>query len=116
MLDSGSRQEEIGRWIFSLPCQVQFPPKLREELERTGAVPGAQRRCAAAPPHLLPRREAPRGPGTPGVAAGACPAHGLALRLYERFLQERLRIHPQRGPLSRRTPADGPADRRSAAS
>ena len=39
MLDSGGRQEEIGRWIFSLPCQVQFPPKLREELERTGAVP-----------------------------------------------------------------------------
>src|SRR5580704_13178970 len=39
MLDSGGRQEEIGRWIFSLPCHVQFPPKLREELERTGAVP-----------------------------------------------------------------------------
>ena len=39
MLDNGDRQGEIARWIFSLPCHVQFPPKLREELERTGAVP-----------------------------------------------------------------------------
>ena len=39
MLDSGSRQGEIAQWIYSLPCLVQFPPKLREELERTGAVP-----------------------------------------------------------------------------
>jgi hypothetical protein len=39
MLDSGGRQAEVERWIFSLPCNVQFPAKLREELERTGAVP-----------------------------------------------------------------------------
>jgi hypothetical protein len=39
MLDSGGRQADIAQWIFSLPCHVQFPPKLREELERSGAVP-----------------------------------------------------------------------------
>ena len=39
MLDSSGRQGEIARWIYSLPCRVQFPPRLHEELERTGAVP-----------------------------------------------------------------------------
>jgi len=39
MLDSDGRRGEIARWIFSLPCHVQFPRRLRAELERTGAVP-----------------------------------------------------------------------------
>jgi hypothetical protein len=39
MLDSDGRQEEIARWVYSLPCHVEFPLKLRAELERTGAVP-----------------------------------------------------------------------------
>src|SRR5580692_6141576 len=42
MLDVGSRQDDIARWIHSLPCHVQLPPKLREQFEKSGAavVPG----------------------------------------------------------------------------
>jgi hypothetical protein len=39
MLDVASRQADIVRWIYSLPCHVQVPPKLREELEKTGPMP-----------------------------------------------------------------------------
>jgi hypothetical protein len=43
MLDVGSRQADIARWIFSLPCHVQIPEKLRDDFEKTGAgsVPAA---------------------------------------------------------------------------
>ena len=114
MLDNGDRQGEIARWIFSLPCHVQFPPKLREELERTGAVPvpgddvrrhrrifcrGEKHRAA------LELRQ---------IAALAPPPDRLAMRLYQRLLQGRLRLHPQRHPLSGRAAADGPAHRRAA--
>ncbi len=37
MLDSVSKQGEIIRWIYSLPCHVQLPEKLRKDLEKTGA-------------------------------------------------------------------------------
>ena len=30
---------EIARWIYSLPCHVQLPQKLRDDLEKTGAGP-----------------------------------------------------------------------------
>ena len=42
MLDVDSRQEDVARWICSLPCRVQLPQKLRDELEKSGAaaVPG----------------------------------------------------------------------------
>ena len=38
MLDVGSRQEDIARWIYSLPSCVQLPQRLREDLEKTGAA------------------------------------------------------------------------------
>ena len=39
MLDVGSRQDDIARWICSLPCHVQLPQKLRDEFEKSGAAP-----------------------------------------------------------------------------
>ncbi len=39
MLDVSGRQDDIARWICSLPCHVRLPPKLRDELEKTGAGP-----------------------------------------------------------------------------
>ncbi len=39
MLDSNNRQADLARWIYSLPCLVQLPQKLRDELEKTGAAP-----------------------------------------------------------------------------
>jgi hypothetical protein len=39
MLDVDSRQGEIAQWIYALPCHVQLPRKLRDEFEKTGAVP-----------------------------------------------------------------------------
>ena len=39
MLDVGGRQGEIIRWIYSLPCHVQLPQKLRDDLEKSGAGP-----------------------------------------------------------------------------
>ena len=39
MLDVENRQDDILRWILSLPCHVRLPQRLRDELEKTGAVP-----------------------------------------------------------------------------
>jgi len=39
MLDVGSRQGGIAHWIYSLPCHVQLPQKLRDAFEKTGAAP-----------------------------------------------------------------------------
>jgi len=39
MLDVGSRREGIAHWIYSLPCHVQLPPKLRDAFEKTGTAP-----------------------------------------------------------------------------
>jgi hypothetical protein len=39
MLDVGSRQAEIARWIYSLPCQVQLPARLREDFDKSGPLP-----------------------------------------------------------------------------
>ncbi len=39
MLDVGSRQGEIAQWIYSLPCLVQLPRKLREAFEKIGETP-----------------------------------------------------------------------------
>ncbi len=39
MLDLDSRQGEIAQWIYSLPCLVQLPRKLREAFEKIGEAP-----------------------------------------------------------------------------
>ena len=39
MLDLGARHEQIARWIFSLPCHVQLPQRLRDGLEKSAVAP-----------------------------------------------------------------------------
>jgi len=39
MLDVDSRQGAIADWIYSLPCRVRLPQKLRDAFEKIGAAP-----------------------------------------------------------------------------
>ncbi|MGO9113856.1 MAG: hypothetical protein ACLP9L_31895 [Thermoguttaceae bacterium] len=39
MLDVRSRHGSLAEWIYSLPCHVQVPQKLRDAFEKTGAAP-----------------------------------------------------------------------------
>ena len=114
MLDVGSRQEDIARWICSLPCHVQLPQKLREEMEKTGAVPVPGDDVRRHRRVLLPGRKAPRGARTQAEPARAAPGNRLAKRLYQRLLPARLQLPAQRDPLSGRKAAADPADGRRA--
>jgi hypothetical protein len=39
MLDSSHREQEIAAWIYTLPCQVNLPAKLRENFAKSGPAP-----------------------------------------------------------------------------
>ena len=71
MLDVGSRQGDIARWIYSLPCHVQLPQKLRDELEKTGAAPVPSDDVRRHRRMLLPGRKASRGAGAQAESARA---------------------------------------------
>ncbi len=36
MLDSNSHEQDLSEWIFSLPCSIVLPAKLREKFDKSG--------------------------------------------------------------------------------
>ncbi len=36
MLDSNSHEQDVSEWIFSLPCSIVLPAKLREKFDKSG--------------------------------------------------------------------------------